>query len=397
MNGFRICHRHFSFAVDLPENLAHLDKSSFLISKIPLRSLYARIVVSSSGDHAKHVTVRLRKTPHLRFIEGNRHEYHEYLKRHGRNVGYGAEHSMEQFEKIISTQVGYLEPPFASKYIICEMVKTFFGERLVILDGVHRACQLLFQGVDFIPVAILQEGKTSKQAQFNRYLADYKDDFLEWYTPLEIGSEVIHERTYPHFKERPEYLENRERGRSKWEFIIEKNLPDLRGKRICDIGCNCGLYSIYMLQLGAKQVTGYDRNASSIQPTNSELPLQNVVEQAYFVRNLFCLSGMTNLSRLDFKECDLNTLDFTSLQYDVFFSCCVLYHFGERFEEAIRSIHNRIPIVFLQTNLGHKNSPLAKYASIEYHKTLLEKYGYSVRVDAPENYAYPIIMGRKSL
>lgn len=397
MKGYRTCHKYFSFDVQLPKNLESLKDRRFLISRVPLQSLYARIVSGYASGGVRHSLKKLRNTPHFSYVAGNKRDYREYLERFGMAVGYGADHSIETFESLLSTEAGYLAPPYVSHYIICERVKTLFGEKMVILDGVHRACQLLLQGVESIPVAILTGGQPGPLAQFDLYLADYKNDFPEWYTPIQLEGRIIHERTFPNFEERPEFLQNRERGSSKWEFIIDRNLPDLTGKSVCDIGCNCGLFAIYMMQRGARQVVGYDRSEFAVQPTNEGLPLQNVVEQAYFVRNLFRLAGTPNLDGLEFFACDLNHLDFSSLQHDVFFSCCVLYHFGERFEEAIRAIHQRIPEVFLQTNLGHKEPSLARYASIEYHRTLLEKYGYAVRIDAPQDYNYPVIYGKKSL
>jgi SAM-dependent methyltransferase len=397
MRGYQTCHRTFSFFVQMPPNLAHLAGSCFQICRLPLDALYARIVTKSYGTGVKHALKKLLSTPHFRFVQGNQHEYREYLARYGLAVGYGAEHSVDRFSTLLASDEGYLAPPFASHYIICERVKSILGEKIVIVDGVHRACQLLLQGVTSVPVAVMEKNQADRLAQFYRYLIDYKDDFLEWYTPLEIAGKVIHERTFPAFIERPEFLVNRERGRSKWEYIIKKNLPDLHGKSVCDIGCNCGLFSIYMAQCGARQVVGYDRSESVVQPTNTELPPQNVVEQAYFVRNLFSLSGAEGLENIEFISCNLNQLDFSTLHHDVFFSCCVLYHFGERFEEIIRAIHQKIPEILLQTNLGHKEPILARYASIEYHRTLLEKYGYTVSIDAPDNYDYPVICGQKHL
>lgn len=397
MKGYQTCHRTFSFNVQLPANLVHLAGTCFQICRIPLSSLYARIVTKSSGTQVKHSLKKLRSTPHFLFTQGKQHKYREYLSRYGFAVGYGAEHSVDSFLALLESEEGYLTPPFESNYIICDRVKTILGEKLVILDGVHRACQLLLQGVESVPVAIVERNQANRLSQLDRYLLDYKDDFIEWYTPLEIGGRVIHERTFPSFIERPEFLINYERGRSKWEYIIEKNLPDLHGKSVCDIGCNCGLFAIYMIQRGARHVVGYDRSESVVQPSNSGLPPQNVIEQAHFVRNLFRLSGEKHLENIEFLSCDLSQFDFSSLCHDVFFSCCVLYHFGEHFEEIIRAIHQKIPEVFLQTNLGHKDPVLAKYASIEYHRTLLEKYGYVVRIDAPKNYDYPIICGQKCL
>jgi 2-polyprenyl-3-methyl-5-hydroxy-6-metoxy-1,4-benzoquinol methylase len=398
MHGYKVDHRYFSFNLSLPANLSGLRGEPYLICKADLETLAARIITGYAGRTVKHTLVKLRDTPHFQYVCGNQAPYLQYLETYGIDVGFGAEHSRENFERLLSANEKYLEGAYSSNYIICEQVNTKTGVIAVILDGVHRASILLAQGIREVPVAfIFEKNPLPPLAQLDRYLHDYRDDFPEWYTPLEIKGRVIHERTYPGFKERPEFLFNKERGKSKWDFIIAKNLPDLKGKTVCDLGCNAGLYSIYMSQLGAQKVDGYDRAENVVQPTNEHLPRQNVVQQAYFVKNLFSLAGEQNLARISYIECDIATLDFSALKYDFFFSCCVLYHFGAKFEECIQKISANIPEVFLQTNLGHRGPALAALTGIEYHRDLLQKYGYAVKIDAPAGYNYPVIYGNKSL
>src|SRR6185295_18663151 len=136
MKGYRTSHRDFSFSVELASSLSHMKGSSFVISKAPLESLFARIVADSSGESVRHVLTRLRDTPHFAFLQGNRNAYQQYMEAHGRNVGYGLEHSADAFEKLLSSSIGYLDPPHTSSYIICEVVDTDAGKRAVILDGV---------------------------------------------------------------------------------------------------------------------------------------------------------------------------------------------------------------------------------------------------------------------
>ncbi|MFC1591409.1 class I SAM-dependent methyltransferase [Thermodesulfobacteriota bacterium] len=346
----------------------------------------------------KHRIVKLQQTPHYQFIKGNKKPYQEYLEKFGESVGFGIEHSEGAFAALLESQERYLGEHYRSNYIVCFEKQNLFGKKSILLDGVHRACLLLHQGVSEIPVAFLLDKncRPSQADQLTHYLSDYKNTFLEWYTPINIGSHIIHERTYPHFKERPEFLSNRERGKSKWDYIIKKNLPNIAGKTICDIGCNIGLYSLFLSRLGAKKVDGFDRSTYVIQPTNPKLPRQNVIQQAYFVKNLFHLSGDPTEGQVHFVECDIAELDFSALTYDLLFSCCVLYHFGRQFEVFIKEASQNIPEIFLQTNLGHTQGDLGKYASISYHEELLQKYGYETKVDAPEGYNYPVIYGKRS-
>ncbi len=385
----------YRFDLKFPRSLSHLRHKAYLICRTALDSMYARIVVSQKDGKVRHRLVPLTDTPHFSYLRGETGRYREYLETFGLSVGYRAEHSVADFERLRSMATSYLEGDNSSEFIVCEKVKTLLNVRNVILDGVHRACLLLHQGVREVPVAFLFDNLPPSVSQFTQYLEDYRDDFLEWYTPVEVGGRIIHERTYPDFLERPEFLHNRERGQSRWNYIIARNLPDVRGKSVCDIGCNVGLYSIFLRRQGASKVVGYDRSADTVQPSNPSLPRQNVVQQAWFVRNLFGMVEDESLDGIEFHECDFSTFDFSSLQFDLFFSCCVLYHFGPRFEEIIRTISPRISEVFLQTNLGHRQKGLAEYAGVEYHEALLRRYGYQVRVDAPPGYAYPTIYGWK--
>ena len=389
-------HQDFSFSVHLEKSVESYRERPLLIQRVRLHELHARVVRDVGQSGVRHQITKLEDTPHYQFVMGRREPYRQYLAQFGASVGAGIEHSEESFDALLASEFDYLAAPHASSYILCERVKSLLSSKLVILDGVHRASILLARGLRELPVAVVQERPLEPDAQLDRYLRDYKDDFREWYTPIQVRGHTIHERTYPRFVERPEYLTNRERGKSKWDFAIAPHLPDVRGKTVCDIGCNVGLYCIYLSQRGAREVTGYDRAEQVVQPTNPELPRQNVVNQAYFVRNLFRLAGEPAADNVRYRECDLSELDFSALRYDMLFSTCVLYHFGRaRFEAIIRDIAPNIPEVFLQTNLGHTQGELGELVRPDYQAGLLRAHGYVVKIVEPPSYAYPIIIGRK--
>ncbi|MCK4744657.1 class I SAM-dependent methyltransferase [Candidatus Parcubacteria bacterium] len=395
---YSVNHKNFKFNIKFPENLKYLKTKKYIIKKINLKNLYANIVIDKNKNKVKHKKTKIIDTPHFKYISGDKKPYLNYLQKYKESVGYKIEHSIESFDKLIEKNNYYLKKEYSSNYIICQKIKKIFTTKYIILDGVHRASLLLHQGIiDDIPMVLIIEDNSLKK-QLDQYLNDYQNDFLEWYTPIKINDLIIHEQTYPNFKKRPEFFINKERGKSKWDFIIKKNLPNLKNKSVCDIGCNVGLYSIYMSEMGAKKVDGYDRSKKIVQPTNKNLPSQNVVQQAYFVKNLFFLAKNKELKNIDFFEKDISLLNFSTLKYDLLFSSCVLYHFGEKkFEEFIKKISNNIPEIFLQTNLGHKTGELAKTVNVSFQKKILQKYGYQVKIDAPENYNYPIIFGKKYL
>ena len=203
MHGYQLDHRMYRFDLKFPDTLSHLRHKSYIIRRTALDSLYARIVVSKKYGKVRHRLVRLTDTPHFAYLRGKVDRYREYLGMFGLSVGYGAEHSIANFDTLRSTTAGYLEGDHASEYIVCEQVKTLLNVRNVILDGVHRACLLLHEGIRDIPVAFLFDNLPNCMSQFTQYLEDYRDDFLEWYTPIEVGGRIIHERTYPDFQERP--------------------------------------------------------------------------------------------------------------------------------------------------------------------------------------------------
>ncbi len=395
MNNFQVNHKFFSFQLKFSDSICKRNSDFYLIKKIPIHKLYARIVIKNNNEIVRHKIVHISKTPHYQYLLGDKKPYLDYLKKYGKSVGYTLEHSSEAFDSLISDTKTYLSKNYASNYIVCEKIATKFGKKLVIIDGVHRATILLKNKSSNIPVAIIY--KNPKPPQLKQYINDFKNDFKEWYTPVKLGDFIINERTFPKYKERKIFLRNNERGESKWNYIIKKNLPQISGKTICDIGCNIGLYSIFFAKMGAIKIDGFDRSETVIQPTNHNLPKQSVVQQAYMVKNMYKLFEHNEFKNIKFYEIDIAQFDFTKIKYDLFFSCCVLYHFGDLFEDIIKKISLNIPEIFLQSNLGHTEKRIEKFASIEYHKWLLNKYGYDVKVDAPQNYNYPVFYGYKKL
>jgi SAM-dependent methyltransferase len=217
--------------------------------------------------------------------------------------------------------------------------------------------------------------------------------------PLQLGPHSIPARTYPTFQNRPESLLDETSGKRKWDLIISKNLPDLKGKVVCDIGCNIGIFSLEMARLGAKAVHGFDRGQDIIQPNNPHLGAQSVAQQAYFVRNLYEAFHSARYPQVHFHEKDLMTMDFDQCVFDVFVACCVLYHLGyDRMDSIIKTISRRVPEVFLQANNGHGGG-LGQLSSLDSHIQLLEKYDYRIiRIDkGPEGYPHPIVYARKTI
>jgi SAM-dependent methyltransferase len=387
--------KHFNFFVNAPQ---HIPNKKFLIKCVSL-DLVRAVILTGTRENLSHKYVPIIDTPHYSFVVGHPKLYLDYIEEYGELVGNGIEHSRNNFEQLIykfNNGLAYLNYPFTNCYIICEEIQTRFGKEYLLLDGVHRAAILASKNISRIPVALVNDSITSRD-QITQFVNDFKDDFLEWYTPLKIDDNlVINERTYPTFIERPEFLINHERGLSKWDYIISRNLPDIKDFKIYDVGCNVGIFCLEMAKLGARTVIGIDRDEVVIQPTNPNLPKQDVINQAYFVKKIYEIRDGVDYSNVNYFSYDIANLDFSKIRAEMVFSSNVLYHFGEKFESYIEKMSENIPVIFLQTNLGHKDT-IGHWVSIKTHEEILKKYGYEVRVDAPNNYDYPVIVGTKDV
>ena len=102
--------------------------------------------------------------------------------------------------------------------------------------------------------------------------------------------------------------------------VIAKDLPDLTGWRVLDIGCNAGYMSFAAKRLGAAHVLGIDSNLGAG---------TSFIEQAQFCREALGLD-------VEFRE--QSFFDFDSEQpFDLVLFCGVLYHL-EDFATAIDKV-----------------------------------------------------------
>ncbi len=131
--------------------------------KVKLSELYCKILVENkdgkvidirgakcycctSNGPRKHVLCKLVETPHYKFLQGDRLIYQEYLEKGGRLVGYGLEHSVPNFDKLINSfELDRI------KSLPCHDI----NGKYVLQDGVHRCCIILFNDLlEEIPVAV---------------------------------------------------------------------------------------------------------------------------------------------------------------------------------------------------------------------------------------------------
>ena len=248
------------------------------------------------------------------------------------------------------------------------------------------------QPLDISPV--LKFDNLNSPEEINNWIKTGIKCFREWYQPVDFGDGIIANVTRPPLWEpTPEF--NAERGVGKWNYIVKRNLPDLNGKRILDLGCNNGVMSMQLARAGAKEVIGIDRNEFIHQKTYDELPAQDIIAQANFVKKAFELKENKKFP-IQYIACDVaNLKDLNLGKFDIIMSLCVIYHEMKGMPKVLETLASMTDHLVLQTSLTH-GGELADWADLYKHVELMHKAGFSkIRIDAPIGYHLPMIIGEK--
>lgn len=219
--------------------------------------------------------------------------------------------------------------------------------------------------------------------------------FREWYQPVDFGNGVIaHMTVPPDWKPRVEALNNKEGGLPKWDYILKKHLPDLRGKRVLDLGSSSGLFCLEMAKMGAREVVGIDRNENIEHRSTRVPPPQDVVAQAEFVKKAFELLHNTTYP-ISYIAHDIGSIRTLNLEkFDAVLAANVVYHELGNMPELVRQLGKITDHLILQTCLVH-GGELGRWASLQSHTNTLLAAGFRhIEIDAPEDYPLPVIIGR---
>ena len=136
----------------------------------------------------------------------------------------------------------------------------------------------------------------------NEEMLKQKISQFKWYQPINFGNGVTIENWVgPHTEESMNLV------LKKWNFIIERNLPNVQGLRVLDIGCNCGLYCVQLARMGAREVVGIDSNATWAfwreQASFVKEALEWRCRTTYHIE--YIDSPMQNIPKLDLSRFDL--------------------------------------------------------------------------------------------
>jgi SAM-dependent methyltransferase len=218
--------------------------------------------------------------------------------------------------------------------------------------------------------------------------------FRQWYQPVDFGDGLVaHVTQGPDWQPVPEL--DKERGLAKWDFIVRRHLPDLTGKRVLDLGCNNGVFSLELARMGAAEVVGIDRDSSFRQKTNRGLPVQDVVAQANFVKWALEIKNDCKYP-VRYIGHDITRLAELNLgRFDVILALCVVYHVLDEAPAVVRQLAQMTDHLVLQSNITHAGE-VAKWADPFLNARWLVEAGFThVEIDAPAGYACPMIIGRR--
>lgn len=125
-----------------------------------------------------------------------------------------------------------------------------------------------------------------------------------------------------------------------WKSIKAALPRNLEGKRILDLGCNAGHYSIQVALLGAKEVIGIEL---------SEL----AYAQALFLKEYF--ESNHGLLNVKYMNENISDVDFKKLGYfDYIFALAILYHLDtyKGRKNVVKTFPNRNRIIKILTEIG---------------------------------------------
>lgn len=270
------------------------------------------------------------------------------------------------------------------------------------IERIRNACKKVFkkncldklnlknESINFCMPSFV-EGKTNLSEWIKTGITGFK----EWYQPVDFGDGLIaHVTTPPDWQESPDL--DAIRGMAKWDFIVKRNIPDVTGKRVLDVGCNNGVFSLQLAKNGASEVIGIDRDITITQKSTDVLPKQNIIEQANFVKHVFEIKDRKKYP-IEYIVEDFSNINVSKFgRFDLIIALCVVYHQLRDTPKIIKALSEMTDHLILQTTLLHPGE-LGYWADPYRLAELLNRSGFSkIEIDSPQNYSWPMIIGKRN-
>ena len=227
----------------------------------------------------------------------------------------------------------------------------------------------------------------------DKWINDGIKGYRQWYQPINFGNINAHVTTPPNWKPDPSL--DYDYGLGRWNSIITRNLPEVANKRILDVGCNVGLYSIELAKMGASEVIGIDRNLDFNHKSNFP-PKQDIISQARFVKKALELKSGTTYP---VRYYGINFNDYEKLRalgrFDFILALNVTYHEYKDSTFFIKTLSEMTDQLVLQISVGH-GYPLSKWANIPKHVEMLVNCDFTkIEIDCPVGYMNPMIIAKR--
>jgi tRNA (mo5U34)-methyltransferase len=217
--------------------------------------------------------------------------------------------------------------------------------------------------------------------------------FDKWFVHTNFGNGIVARSTC--WPDQPD--DSRHAGVSKFEFIVKRNLPDLQGKRILELGCNAGVISIHMSRLGAREVIAVD----------CDRYWPRWQEQAEFLKQVLEWRCQTTYN-VQYIDCDMRRIPALNLgRFDAVIALNCLYYLEP------------VAIGDLMRELSDLTDHLVVQCNTRDHRSLRPRNGPAFMADAlrnngfprvtidwpwdlprrgilPQRYSRPVVVGRKN-
>ncbi len=127
-----------TYIVNMPYYLKGFDKFKFL--NIDVKDLYCNIIDGNSWDDFTSNIVKIEQSPPYLGLTKDMNIYEKYIAKY---LGgpLTENYNLDRY-KSLSKDFKYLKAPFETSFIIVQKI----DDKYIILDGLHRACNIIAQG-----------------------------------------------------------------------------------------------------------------------------------------------------------------------------------------------------------------------------------------------------------
>jgi SAM-dependent methyltransferase len=206
---------------------------------------------------------------------------------------------------------------------------------------------------------------------------------MTWYSPVDFGNGIVARTNHPpSFSIDPDTIHS---GEGKWNYILRRNLPNLQGKRILDLGCNNGIMCIRSAREGAIDIVGID---------NSKL-WRGWIEQSQFVKESIEWRCKTSFP-IKYIDSDMGDVPKLGLgHFDVVLILCSLYYLDDnRIDELLKHLQKNSDHLLIQCNTANIHTgDVRRRATVHYMVDALSRAGFGyIYTDEPFIYKNPVVV-----